>query len=95
MFDLDLKENINIKENVHVTIGNHVWLGMDSKIIYNTDIGDNSVVGAGSIVKGTYPPHCLMAGSIAKILRTNVDWEHEDYITFPEYEELMRKKQRK
>ncbi len=92
LFDLDLKENINIKDDVHVTIGNHVWLGMDSKIIYNTDIGDNSVVGAGSIVKGTYPSHCLMAGSIARVLRTNVDWEHEDYITFPEYEELRRKK---
>lgn len=92
LFDLDLKENINIKENVHVTIGNHVWLGMDSKIIYNTEIGDNSVVGAGSIVKGAYPPHCLMAGSIARVLRTNVDWEHEDYVTFPEYEELMRKR---
>lgn len=95
LFDLDLKENINIKENVHVTIGNHVWLGMDSKIIYNTDIGDNSVVGAGSIVKGTYPSHCLMAGSIARVLRTNVDWEHEDYVTFPEYEELMRKRMEK
>lgn len=95
LFDLDLKENINIKENVHVTIGNHVWLGMDSKIIYNTDIGDNSVVGAGSIVKGIYPPHCLMAGSIARVLRTNVDWEHEDYVTFPEYEELMRKRMEK
>lgn len=94
LFDLDLKENINIKENVHVTIGNHVWLGMDSKIIYNTDIGDNSVVGAGSIVKGTYPPHCLMAGQVARVLRTNVDWDHEDYVTFPEYEELMRKKQK-
>ena len=95
LFDLDLKENINIKENVHVTIGNHVWLGMDSKIIYNTDIGDNSVVGAGSIVKGVYPSHCLMAGSIAKVLRTNVDWEREDYMTFPEYEELRRKRMEK
>lgn len=88
LFDLDLKENINIKDDTHVTIGDHVWLGMSSKIIYNTDIGDNCVVGADSLVKGVYPNNCLMAGSIAKVIRTNVDWDHTDYVDYEEYEEM-------
>ncbi len=95
LFDLDLKENINIKDNIHVSIGNHVWLGMDSKVIYNTDIGDNSVVGAASLVKGSYPAHCLIAGSVARILRSNVDWERRDYVTFPEYEELLEQRKKR
>lgn len=93
LFDLDLKENINIKDNVHVNIGEHVWLGMGCKIIYNTDIGNNCIVGADSLVKGVYPDNCLMAGSIAKVMRTNVDWDHDDYVTYDEYEEMKENSQ--
>lgn len=91
LFDLDLKENINIRENVHVTIGDHVWIGMSSKIIYNTDIGDNCIIGADSLVKGEYPSNCLLAGNIATVKRTNVDWDHKDYMNYEEYEEMKNR----
>lgn len=37
-----------------VKIGNNVWIGANSIILRGTTIGDNSVIGAGSIIKGEY-----------------------------------------
>ena len=42
-----------------VIIGDNVWIGANVVILRGTVIGDNSVVAAGSIVKGSYP-----AGSV-------------------------------
>lgn len=90
LYDLDEKRNINMEENVHVTIGNHVWLGLGSQIIYNTEIGEHSMVGAGSVVKGTYPAHCVIAGNIARVVRENVDWCEQDYVSYEEFIEDWR-----
>ena len=38
-----------------VKIGNNVWIGANTVILKGTEIGDNCVIGAGSIVKGTIP----------------------------------------
>ena len=35
-----------------VEIGNNVWIGANTIILRGTKIGDNCVIGAGSIVKG-------------------------------------------
>ncbi len=42
-----------------VIIGNSVWIGANTVILRGTVLGDECVVGAGSIIKGTYP-----AGSV-------------------------------
>lgn len=95
LFDLDKKININIAEDVHVKIGNHVWIGMDSSVIYNSDIGSHSMVGAMSLVKGSYPSNVVIAGHIAKVIRENIDWDRRDYMTYPEYEKMLKKRKRK
>ncbi len=51
-----------------IIIGNNVWIGINSIILKGTSIGDNSVVGAGSIVKGQYPPNSIICGNPAKIV---------------------------
>lgn len=38
-----------------VEIGNNVWIGANSVILRGTKIGDNSVIAAGSIIKGDIP----------------------------------------
>lgn len=43
-----------------VYIGNNVWIGANSVILRGTRIGDNSVVGAGSVLKGTYQPNSII-----------------------------------
>ena len=44
----------------NVTIGNNVWLGAGVIILKGTEIGDNSIVAAGTIVKGKYSPNSLI-----------------------------------
>ncbi|MBR5372396.1 MAG: acyltransferase [Oscillospiraceae bacterium] len=51
-------------------IGNNVFIGMNSIILMGTTIGDNVIVGAGSVVSGTIPSNCVVAGNPAKVIRT-------------------------
>ena len=43
-----------------ISIGSNVWIGANCVILRGTVIGDNSVVGAGAVVKGTYPADSLI-----------------------------------
>ncbi len=37
-----------------ISIGNNVWIGANTIILRGTTIGDNCVIGAGSVIKGYY-----------------------------------------
>lgn len=52
-----------------ITIGNGVWIGASAIILPGVSIGDNSVVGAGSVVTKSFPSRLVIAGNPAKILR--------------------------
>lgn len=43
-----------------IEIGNNVWIGSNSIILRGTSIGDNSVVAAGTILSGKFPPKSLI-----------------------------------
>lgn len=43
-----------------VTIGNNVWIGANTIILRGTTIGDNSVVGGGTVIKGSFPPNSVI-----------------------------------
>lgn len=49
-------------------IGNNVFIGMNSIILMGTHIGDNCIVGAGSICHGTYPDNSVVAGNPARVI---------------------------
>lgn len=51
-----------------VSIGNNVFIGVNSTILMNTEIGDNVIIGAGSVVHGRIPSNCVVAGNPAKII---------------------------
>lgn len=54
-----------------IIIGNDCFIGMNSIILKGTVLGDNVVVGAGSVVHGVFPDNCIIAGNPAKIIRQN------------------------
>ena len=52
-----------------VIIGNDIWIGANAVILPGVSIGDHSVVAAGAIVTKDVPPHSLVAGVPAKIIK--------------------------
>lgn len=58
-----------------IVIGNHVWIGSRTMILKGTELGDGCVVAAGAVVSGKFPPHSLIGGVPAKVIRENINWE--------------------
>ncbi len=56
--------------NSPVSIGAGSWLGAGAIVLPGTRIGRNVVVGAGSVVRGVFGDHCVLAGVPAKVIRT-------------------------
>ena len=52
-----------------VTIGNDIWIGANAVILPGVTIGDHSVVAAGAVVTKDVPPHSLVAGVPAKVIK--------------------------
>lgn len=53
-----------------IRIGNNVWIGLNSIILKGTEIGDNCVVAAGSVVKGFFPDNVIISGNPAIIVKS-------------------------
>ena len=51
------------------TIGDRVWLGANVTILKGVEIGDDAVIGAGSVVTKDVPAKAIVAGVPAQILR--------------------------
>lgn len=52
-----------------MVIGDNVWIGWGSIILKGTVIGNNCVVGAGSLVAGKFPDNVVIASNPGKIIR--------------------------
>ncbi|WAC20445.1 DapH/DapD/GlmU-related protein [Luteolibacter sp. SL250] len=52
-----------------VTIGDNVWITSNVTILPGITIGDNSIIGAGSVVTKDIPPNCFAAGNPCKVIR--------------------------
>ena len=52
-----------------VNIGKNVWIGADVFVCKGVSIGDNSVIGAMSVVTRSIPENCIAAGNPARIIR--------------------------
>lgn len=52
-----------------IYIGNNVFIGMNCMIMKGVTIGDNAIIGAGSIVTKDIPANCVAVGNPCKIIR--------------------------
>jgi acetyltransferase-like isoleucine patch superfamily enzyme len=58
---------------LHTRIGQCCFIGGGSIILPGIQVGDESIIGAGSVVTKDVPPRCIVAGNPAQIIRENVD----------------------
>ena len=52
-----------------VTIEDDIWIGANTTILPGVSIGQHSVVAAGAVVTKDVPPHSLVAGVPAKVIK--------------------------
>ena len=52
-----------------IVIGDDCFIGMNSIILKGTTLGNNVIVGAGSVVHGKFPDNVIIAGNPAKIVK--------------------------
>lgn len=56
--------------NLPIHIGDRVWLGAGVIVLPGVSIGDNSVIGAGSVVTKDIPANVVAVGSPCRVLRS-------------------------
>jgi acetyltransferase-like isoleucine patch superfamily enzyme/glycosyltransferase involved in cell wall biosynthesis len=56
-------------DSAPIVLGKNVWLGVRVVVLKGVTIGDNAVIGAGSVVTKDVPANCLAAGVPAKVIR--------------------------
>ena len=65
--------------NLPIHIGKNCWLGAGVIVLPGITIGDNSVIGAGSIVTKDIPANVVAVGNPCKVLREINDHDKEFY----------------
>ncbi len=55
-----------------VVIGRHVWIGGGAIILPGVTIGDNVVIGAGSVVTHSLPSNTVAYGNPCRVVRSNI-----------------------
>lgn len=63
------RRNSGLEYAKPITIGDNVWLGGNVCVLPGVTIGDNAVIGAGSVVTHDIPPNVLAAGNPCTVIR--------------------------
>lgn len=84
-----------------VYIGKYCWLGMNVMIMPGINLGDNTIVAAGSVVTKSFPDgYCVIGGIPAKVIKlldkeacVKYECEHKyhGYIAIEDFEEYRNK----
>lgn len=66
-----------------IVIEDNVWIGCNVTILKGVTIGEGSVVAAGAVVNESCPPHSLLAGVPARVVREGVCWTDQSRLEQP------------
>lgn len=71
----DLKKGTRLNPAGDIDLGDRVWVAARAVVFRGSIIGNDSVIGWASVVKGRFPNNVLLAGAPARIVRRGVRWE--------------------
>ena len=57
-------------------MGRHVWIGQNVTILKVCKIGDDSVIGFGSVVTKSCKSGSVMAGCPAQVVKEDITWDY-------------------
>lgn len=62
-----------------INIGNHVWLGLRVNVFSGANVGNNSMIGARSLLKNTFPSNSQIVGIYPKdrVIRQGITWSSD------------------
>lgn len=63
------RRNKGLEYAYPITIGNNVWIGADVHVMPGVTIGDDVVIGGGSVVVRNIPSHSVAVGNPCKVIR--------------------------
>ncbi|MFV4979904.1 sugar O-acetyltransferase [Lactobacillus delbrueckii] len=63
------RRNTGLEYAYPITVGNNVWIGGGVRAVPGVTIGDNSVIGAGSVVVKDVPANSVAAGNPCWVIR--------------------------
>ena len=71
--------NSGYEYGIDITIGDNVWLGGNTCIMPGVTIGNNAVIGAGSVVTKDIPDNVIAAGNPCKVIREITEADRDYY----------------
>lgn len=87
--------DLRIPRNGKTKIGDYCWIGMNSVIMPNVELGDFTIVQAGSVVKSSFKDgYCVIGGNPAVLIKQFLPESHhlfERYRNEYEYVGFFRK----
>lgn len=66
----DVYNRISAGRAAPVHIGRNAWIGDSAIVCKGVTIGENSIIGAGSVVTGAIPANTIAAGNPARVIKT-------------------------
>ena len=63
-------DDLRVGEDKPIIIEDNVWLGYGVKVLKGVHIGENTVIGAGSIVTKSIPANVIAAGNPCKVIKS-------------------------
>lgn len=64
-----MQRNAGLEYAKPIIVGNNVWIGGNVTVLPGVVIGDNCVIGAGSVVTKDIPDNSLAVGNPRKVIR--------------------------
>ena len=91
--------SLSVGRSAPVRIGDNVWIGDSAMVCKGVTIGENSIIGAGSVVLKDVPANVVVGGNPASVLKnldpdrpvkTRADWLAHPDVLAAEFDEIDR-----